>query len=93
MNKYFIEFLGTLFLIFIILATKNALAIGAALTIAIMLGGAISGGNFNPAISMIMFATGKLSSNDLIFYIISQVAGGLAALEIYKHIKLFISPT
>ena len=43
MSKLFVEFLGTLFLVFIILATGNYLAIGAALAVAILLGGAISG--------------------------------------------------
>ena len=50
MNKFLVEFLGTLFFLYVILATGNALAIGAALAIAILVGGAISGGNFNPAV-------------------------------------------
>ena len=37
MNKYLVEFLGTMFFIYVIIATQNPLAIGAALTIAIML--------------------------------------------------------
>jgi len=66
MNKYLVEFLGTLFFLYVILATGNALAIGAALAIAILVGGAISGGNFNPAVSVMMVAAGKLPKNDLI---------------------------
>jgi glycerol uptake facilitator-like aquaporin len=85
MNKYFIEFIGTLFFIFVNLATKNAIAIGAALAIAIILGGPISGGNFNPAVSVMMFAVGKLPSADLIPYILAQATGGIAALELYKR--------
>jgi glycerol uptake facilitator-like aquaporin len=85
MNKFLVEFFGTLFFLFIILATKNAVAIGAALTLAIMLGGSISGGHFNPAVSVMMTAAGKLPTNDLFPYIIAQVAGGIAALEIYKQ--------
>jgi len=88
MNKYFVEFLGTLFFLYVILATGNALAIGAALTIAILLGGNISGGNYNPAVSIMMVAAGKLSKKDLLPYILSQVAGGLCALEMYKRVKL-----
>jgi aquaporin Z len=88
MNKYFVEFLGTLFFLYVILATGNALAIGAALTIAILLGGNISGGNYNPAVSVMMVAAGKLSKKDLLPYILSQVAGGLCALELYKRVKL-----
>ena len=87
MNKYFIEFIGTLFFVFIFLETKNAIAIGCSLIIAIMLGGPISGGNFNPAVSIIMFALDKLPINDLILYILAQVAGGIAALELYKRLN------
>lgn len=88
MNKYLVEFLGTLFFLYVILATGNAVAIGAALAIAIMIGGDMSGGNFNPAVSIMMVAAGKLNSKDLVPYILAQVAGGLAALEIYKRVKL-----
>ena len=77
---YFIEFLGTLFLTYIIFLTGNYLAIGAALAIAVFLGGNISGGAFNPAVAIAMFYKGKLDSSDLIPYIISQVLGALSAL-------------
>lgn len=86
MNKYLVEFLGTLFFLYVILATGKALAIGLALTTAIMLGGKISGGNFNPAVSVMMAAAGKLSMKDLLPYIVAQVAGGLAALELHKRV-------
>ena len=62
MNKFLVEFLGTLFFLYVIIATGNALAIGAALTIAIMLGGKISGGNFNPAVTIMMIAAGNTIS-------------------------------
>ena len=44
MTKYLVEFLGTMLLVFVIFATGNWLAIGAALALAVYLGGAISGG-------------------------------------------------
>jgi glycerol uptake facilitator-like aquaporin len=88
MNKYLVEFLGTLFFLYVILATGNALAIGAALAIAILIGGEISGGSFNPAVTIMMVAAGKFPKSDLIPYILAEVAGGLAALELYKRVKL-----
>ena len=88
MNKYIVEFLGTLFFLYVILATGQALAIGLALTVAIMVGGKISGGNYNPAVSVMMAAAGKLPMRDLLPYIVAQVAGGLAALELYKRVRL-----
>lgn len=84
MNKYIVEFLGTLFLMFVILATGNYLAIGAALAIAVLLGGAISGGAFNPAVAIVLLVSGKISSKDIIPYIVAEVAGALAAFQLVK---------
>ena len=88
LNKYLVEFLGTMFFLYVILATGSAIPIGLALTVAIMVGGNISGGNFNPAVSIMMTAAGKLPKKDLVPYIVAQVAGGLAALELYKRVKI-----
>lgn len=85
MNKYLVEFLGTMFLMFVILATGNWLAIGAALAIAIMLGGAISGGAFNPAVAISLYAAGKLSKEDVIPYVIIEILGALAAFYAFKE--------
>jgi aquaporin Z len=87
MNKFLVEFLGTLFFVFIIVSVGHPLAIGAALTLAILLGGKISGGHFNPAVSVVMAMAGKLPTNDLLLYIGSQVAGGVVALQLKKHLK------
>jgi aquaporin Z len=53
-----------------------------------MVFGKFSGGNFNPAVSVMMVAAGKLQANDLLPYIVAQVTGGLVALEVYKRVKL-----
>ena len=73
MQKYLVEFVGTLFFLFTILATGNPLAIVSALYIAIMLGGHVSGGHFNPAVSIMMSFSGKLSKKDLPLYLLSQI--------------------
>jgi aquaporin Z len=86
MNKYFVEFLGTMFIVFVIFATGNYLAIGAALAVAILLGSAISGGAFNPAVAIALMYAGRLPRSDLIPYIVAQVAGGLAGFEVFKMI-------
>lgn len=88
MNKYLVEFIGTLFVIYVVLVTKNAFAIGAALTIAILLGQSVSGGHFNPSISLMMAYANKMSLTDLLPYILLQIAGGLAAFELYKRVNL-----
>jgi glycerol uptake facilitator-like aquaporin len=87
MNKYIAEFLGTLFFLYVILATGSAVPIGLALMAAILILGPYSGGNFNPAVSIMMVASGKMPAADLLPYVIAQVAGGLVALELYKRVK------
>lgn len=86
MNKYVVEFLGTLFIVFVIFATGNYLAIGAALAVAIMLSGDISGGAFNPAVTIALMYADKIPRSDLIPYIVAQIAGGLAGFELFKMI-------
>jgi glycerol uptake facilitator-like aquaporin len=88
MQKYLAEFLGTLFFVYIILATGNPLAIGAALALAVLLTFNISGGHINPAVSVVMASLGKISTTELMPYIIAQVLGGLVALELFKRLKL-----
>jgi aquaporin Z len=85
LNKYLVEFLGTMLLAFIIIATGNYLAIGAALAIAVLLGGPISGGSFNPAITLALYNSGKLMKSDIVPYIIVEILGALAGFEAYKH--------
>ena len=84
MNKYLIEFLGTMFLTFVILSIGEALPIGLALTIAIYLGGEISGGYFNPAVSVAMAVGKKITINELLPYVGAQVVGALFAMQLSK---------
>ena len=87
MQKYLAEFLGTMFFVYVILATGNPLAIAAALALVIFMTAAISGGHINPAVSVVMAAKGRISTSELIPYVVSQIFGGLVALEIYKKWK------
>ena len=85
LQKYLAEFTGTIFFVYVILATGNPLAIGAALALVILLASSISGGHMNPAVSIVMASAGKLSTTDLIPYCLAQILGGLVALELYKR--------
>ena len=84
MNIYIAEFLGTFLLVFVILATGNYLAIGAALALGVLLAGPISGAAFNPAVVIVLASAGKLASRQIIPYIIAEILGGLVAYEVYK---------
>lgn len=94
MKKLFAEFFGTFWLVFggcgsaIFAAAFPELGIGFAgvalafgltvLTMAYAVGH-ISGGHFNPAVSLGLWAGGKFSAKDLVGYIIAQVVGAIAA--------------
>jgi len=87
MKKFLVEFLGTMFLMFIILTTGNYLAIGAALAVCVLLGGQISGGSFNPAVTIGLMYNNRISKNDLIPYIVAEIAGAIAAVELVKRVQ------
>ncbi len=79
MNKYWVEFLGTAFLAFVFLSTRHWIATGAALAIAMLLGGPISGGMFNPALVVANYNLGRVSRNDVIPLVAVQMLGALFA--------------
>jgi glycerol uptake facilitator-like aquaporin len=87
MYNYLAEFLGTLFFVYVILATGNPLAIGAALALSILLTANVSGGHINPAVTIVMASLGKIGTNDIVPYILAQIFGALVALEIFKRYK------
>ena len=63
------------------------LAIGAALMVMIFAGGYISGGHFNPAVTLAVWLRGKCSTADLPGYIVAQVAGAALAAVLVLVLK------
>ena len=80
LNSLIVEFVGTFIFLAVILATGEALPIALALSTVIYLGGATSGGHFNPAVSTMFFLKGDLDMMKLLGYVAAQVLGGAAAL-------------
>ena len=85
MNKYLTELIGTFFLVLtiglsVLGGTPMApLAIGASLMVMVYMGGHVSGGHYNPAVSLAVFLRGKLQALDVVPYMIAQVLGAVAA--------------
>lgn len=77
------EFVGTLFLVFVVAASGNAIAVAITLALMMYIGAHVSGGQYNPALTIALFAAGKIKLNKAIIHIIAQSAGGLAALGIF----------
>jgi len=85
MNKYVTEFVGTFFLVLtiglcVLGGTPMApLAIGASLMVMVYMGGHVSGGHYNPAVSLAVLLRGKLQPRDVAPYMVAQVVGAIAA--------------
>ena len=103
MNKYLAEFIGTFWLVFggcgsaIFAAAFPELRIGflgvaLAFGLTVLTGafalGHISGGHFNPAVSVGLWVGGRFDTKDLIPYVVSQVVGAvLAAWVLYLIVQ------
>lgn len=91
-KKYLVELIGTFFLVATVGMTvvkpgdagaMAPLAIGSALMVMIFAGGHISGGHYNPAVTLAVFLRGKCPADDVAPYMVSQVIGaGLAAMTV-----------
>src|SRR5260221_3935957 len=87
MKKYFVEFIGTFFLVLTVGCTVIGngagafapLAIGSALMVMVFAGGHISGGHFNPAVTLGVWLRGKCEAKDVAPYMISQIIGAVLA--------------
>ena len=95
MNKYIVELIGTFFLVLTIGCTVIGngagpfapLAIGAALMVMIFAGGHISGGHYNPAVTLGVWIRGRCSSRDAFFYLLFQVLGAVLAAMAAMRLK------
>ena len=82
-TRYCVEAIGTLFLVFTVGASVRSgsalapLAIGAALMAMIYAGGHISGGHYNPAVTVAALVRKRIEMRDAIGYWLAQFAGGL----------------
>ncbi|MGH7992153.1 MAG: MIP/aquaporin family protein [Limisphaerales bacterium] len=87
MKKYLVEFIGTFFLVLTVgmtvinpdAGTIAPLAIGSALMIMVYAGGYISGGHYNPAVTLAVWLRGRCPQSDVLPYLGSQFAGGIVA--------------
>jgi len=82
MNKYITEFIGTFFLVLAVgfASGEHAiLVIASALMVMIYAGGHISGGHYNPAVTLAVWVRGKIGMSDALVYMVSQIAGAIVA--------------
>ena len=83
--KYLMELVGTFILVYVILKVykhklMGPIAIALALLLSIYLGGPISGGHFNPVVTLTMYLKHKLAFGDAFMYIFAQMIGAYLAI-------------
>jgi aquaporin Z len=84
-RKYAVEAIGSFFLTFVVVMSVlshsafTPLAAGAALMVMIYAGGHISGGHYNPAVTMAALVRRRIGLAEAVGYWIAQVAGGVIA--------------
>jgi aquaporin Z len=96
MKKYLVEFIGTFFLVFTVGSTVIApgagalapIAIGASLMVMVFAGGHVSGGHYNPAVTLAVWLRGKCETKDVVPYWIAQIAAAFVAAWIVQKLKM-----
>lgn len=79
-----IEFLGTFIFLSTIVSTGQPLIIGLVLSLLIYLGLDISGGHFNPAVTVMSLFNKSIDIENAAGYIIAQISGGIFAVTLYN---------
>jgi aquaporin Z len=104
MRAYVTEFIGTFFLVLTIgLVIKGGktdepfllapLAIGASLMVMVYMGGHVSGGHYNPAVTTAVFLRGKLPASHVLSYFAAQIVGAIvASLAVYGILGKTFAP-
>jgi aquaporin Z len=94
--KYTVEAIGTFFLVFTVGAAVGSrsplapLAIGAALMVMVYAGGHLSGGHYNPAVTLAALVRRRIGLRDAVAYWLSQIGAGLIAALLVRTV---IDPT
>ena len=95
MNRYVVEFIGTFFLVFTVgmvsiepgAGALAPLAIGSALAVMVYAGGHISGGHYNPAVTLAVWLRGKASASGALAYWVAQLLAGVVAAAVVLFLK------
>ena len=85
MKKFIVEFIGTFFLVFTVgtcvvypdAGVIAPIAIGSVLMVMIYAGGHISGGHYNPAVTVAVAIRGRLPAEEVPSYMLAQLTGAI----------------
>ena len=101
MKKYLVEFIGMFLFVLtvgmVVIDPGSAgplapLAIGSVLMILVYAGGHVSGGHYNPAVTLAVWLRGRLPASQVIPYWVSQILGALIATHVVGFLKGHSAP-
>src|SRR5271170_6583468 len=95
MKKFIVEFIGTFFLVFTVGVTVvnpdagviAPLAIGSVLMVMVYAGGHISGGHYNPAVTLAVAVRGRMPALEVPMYFLAQIIGAVMAAGASYYLK------
>ncbi len=87
MRKLLMECIGTLFLMMAVaFSGNNPIAVGLMLAVMVYSGGHLSGGHFNPAVSLAAWMRGKLGLADMVQYMVAQLVGACLGWLVHSYL-------
>ena len=95
MKKYLVEFIGVFLFVIVVgmvvidpgAGALAPLAIGSTLMVLVYAGGHVSGGHYNPAVTLAVWLRGRCPTADVIPYWISQILGAFLASQVVLYLK------
>ena len=91
MNKYFIEYLGVLVIVTAKLITEaDPMVMGVIYFSVFTMAGKITSGYFTPFGPLAMFMLGRGTIDDMLKNLVSQIAGAISAILLFKPIKAYM---
>lgn len=95
MKKYLVEFIGMFLFVLTVgmvvidpgIGSLAPLAIGSVLMVIVYAGGHVSGGHYNPAVTLAVWLRGRCATKDVLPYWIAQILGAFAASYLALYLK------
>src|ERR1700677_5375271 len=95
MKKYLVELIGMFLFVLVVgmvvidpgVGSLAPIAIGSTLMILVYAGGHISGGHYNPAVTLAVWLRGRCPTSDVAPYWVSQILGSVVAAILVISLK------
>ena len=87
LNTYIAEAVGSFIFFAVILTKGEPVMIAVGLLVGILVATIASQGHLNPCVTVMNYMEGKISGDDAIGYIGSQIAGAIVAVQWYKYFQ------